>query len=192
MIIDEIKRIILKKQSAKIALFIRHGEKLESSLSLLSKKGIYTANKFATELKKINCPIRIISSPELRCVQTATIFNSVISNNEQEIILSNKLGCPGLHILNNEIYQKLYKTKKARDIFSEWKAGLNYDSLRNPTNLKVIATEFIESKCIERGITIFISQSGTVANIGYSLNKVNYNIGNGEWVRYLDGFYINL
>ncbi len=192
MIIQKINDLLKNNSHSKMALIIRHGEKSETVNGLLSENGKTSVKKFAVELKKFGYQINIVSSPELRCVQTATIINEILSNNENDIILSNKLGCPGLHILNNSIYQELYKTKKAREIFYEWKEGLHLDCLRTPKELKKLSMEFFLNLCIENSITLFVSQSGTVSGIGYSLGLLDYDKIDDEWIEYLEGFFVDL
>lgn len=192
MVLQKIDEIFENSQNSKIALFIRHGEKSGSSMGLLSESGKIAVKSFANNLKKLGCPVNIISSPELRCVQTSNIINEIISHNENDIILSNKLGYPGLHISNSTIYQQLYQRKKAREIFYEWEKGLHFDCLRTPQDLRKLSMEFIRRSCAENGITIFISQSGTVSGIGYSLGLLDFNVADGEWIDYLDGFYMDL
>ena len=42
------------------------------------------------------------------------------------------------------------------------------------------------------GITLYISQSGTVACTGYALNLTDYKNVDHEWVDYLDGYIFKL
>ena len=192
MIIQEINDLIKYNPLCKIAFVIRHGEKSKTTNGLLSESGKASTQDFAVKLKKLGYQVNIVSSPELRCVQTANIINEILSNNENDIILSNKLGCPGLHILNNNIYQNLYKTKKAREIFYEWKDGLHLDCLRTPKELNKFSMEFFRKSCKDSNITLFISQSGTVSGIGYSLGLLDYTRSSNEWIKFLDGFFVDI
>lgn len=192
MIIQEINNILNNNPHSRVAIVIRHGEKSEAANGLLSENGKASIRSFAENLKNLGYQVNIVSSPELRCVQTANIINEMLSNNENDIILSNKLGYPGLHISNNKIYQELYKTKKAREIFYEWKEGLHLDCLRAPKELEKLSMEFFQSSCKGSTLTLFISQSGTVSGIGYSLGLLDYDKNNGDWIEYLEGFILDI
>lgn len=192
MLFQKINDLLKNNPHSKIALVIRHGEKSEAAMGLLSENGKASIKEFSLKLKDLGYQVNIISSPELRCVQTANIINETLSHNENDIILSNKLGYPGLHIVNNNIYQELYKTKKAREIFYEWKEGLHLDCLRDPKELKKLSMDFFTSLSKENCITLFISQSGTVSGIGYSLGLLDYDKDNKEWIGYLEGFFMDI
>lgn len=191
-IINEICNIFKINSNSKIAVFIRHGEREEGLGSLLTSKGQIQSKIFGQQLKDIKVPIKIYTSPELRCIQTAEIINNLISNMNNEIIISNKLGIPGLQILNNEVFQQKYSyfNFNYRNLFSEWKKGLHYDALRDPVSLMNLSNEYLERTCTSEGITLYVSQSGTIAGIGYALKLVDYDIEKDEWVNNLDGFII--
>jgi len=89
-------------------LFIRHGEKSECLGCLLTQDGISQSEIFGCELKKLNISVKIYTSPELRCVQTAEIINKTISAMEDDIIISNNLGVPGIQVFDIDAYLKLY------------------------------------------------------------------------------------
>lgn len=192
MIIQEINDFLKYNTQCKIAFVIRHGEKSKTTDGLLSEGGKSSIKNFAVNLRNLGYKVNIVSSPELRCVQTANIINEILSNSENDIILSNKLGCPGLHVLNNNIYQDLYKIKKAREIFYEWKEGLHLDCLRTPKELKKLSMEFFRKSCKDSNITLFISQSGTVSGIGYSLGLLDYDKDHDKWIGFLEGFFLEI
>jgi len=194
MNLEKIKIIFELNPNSKTALFIRHGEKSECPGSLLTQYGISQSENFACELKKLNVPVKIYTSPELRSVQTAGIINKTISSMEDDIIISNKLGVPGIQVFDTGAYMELCSKNNFhyREIYAQWKNGKHYDALRPPVMLKSMAKEFIKSTCIDRGITLYVSQSGTVAGIAYVLGLVNYDISAGEWVDFLDGFALDI
>lgn len=193
MILDEIEKVFQQNQNSRIALFIRHAERDNGEYSLITKNGVATSEVFGAKIKKLNIPTKIYSSPELRCVQTAKIINNIASNMENEIILTNKLGNPGMQILDINKYQKLYAEFNFiyKDIYRKWKIGKYWDALRRPDDLKKIAESFIGSKTGKQGITLFVSQSGTMVNMAHSLNIAEYD-ENNQWIDYLDGFFIQL
>lgn len=175
---------------SKIAVVIRHGENEAGREGLLSEYGIRHTKEFAFHLKSLKLPVHIYSSPKLRCVQSANIINAVISDGNHDIILTSSLGEPGIQILNYEKFLSLYAEKRCRDIFAEWKEHNHYDALATPEELRKRAEKFLHSTCINSGITLYVSQSGTVAGMGYSLNKTDYDVRHGQWVPYLDGFFL--
>lgn len=42
------------------------------------------------------------------------------------------------------------------------------------------------------GITVYVSQSGTIACVGYSFGLTDYKADGDDWVRFLDGFVLEL
>ena len=194
MNLEKVKNIFEINQNSRIALFVRHGEKGETPGSLLTQDGIHQSENFGYDLKKLNIPVKIYTSPEMRCVQTALIINKIISSMKDDIIISNMLGLPGIQLLDNDVYIELCSKSNLRykEIFAQWKNGEHYDALRPPIMLKEMAKEFIKSTCINRGITLYLSQSGTIAGIGYVLKIIDYDIPAGEWVNFLDGFVLDV
>lgn len=191
-IIDEINNVLNQNLDSKIAVFIRHGERDEKPGSTLTPNGRTQAEFFGQQLREINIPVKIYTSPEHRCVETAEIITKLISNMNTEIIISNKLGIPGLQVLNTEMFQQRYSEYNFnyRNLFSDWQKGQHYDVLRDPVSLKDLSNDFLEKTCVSKGITLYVSQSGTIAGIGYALKLVDYNIEKDEWVNNLDGFIV--
>lgn len=185
-----LKKIVDNSPKHKIVLFLRHAEKKTDGSSSLTDQGIKQTIQLASDLQKLNTKINIFSSPESRCKQTATIFHTYLGNIDDEIKFSNSLGKPGLQILDEALYEKLYNQFKCREIFHQWKQGLHYDVLRNPEQLLCLANNLFHKSAIPQGVTLYISQSGTVASLGYALNLVDYQIPEGEWVDFLDGFML--
>lgn len=192
MILDDIRRIIQENPNVKLAVFIRHAERNDGVGNMLTENGIGESEKIGFELKSLNCPIKIYTAPELRCVQTAEIINQRISEMENEIIITNKLS--NLQIKNNNTYQKLYKEYNFiyKDLYDQWKNGKYYDALYSPKELLKRADSFIKATCTETGITLYISQSGTVAGIGYVYDLLDYDVPTGEWIDFLDGFVVKM
>lgn len=196
--VSQIEHIFKQNPDAKVALFIRHGER-ENACSditplgtLLTPKGIETAKAFGTELKKIPTTFRLYTSPVFRCIQTAKAINEVLSNGEFEITISNKLGEPGLPILNADIASPLYSSKGCKEIYDEWKRELHYDALRTPNDLKKLVEEMIDKACNHPGVSIFVSHDATIAAMQFATGQGEYNISKYEWVDFLNGFFIEL
>lgn len=174
--------------NSSFAVFIRHGEKQSEFGGLLSFNGCLTTEEIAHQLKRIEQPMFIFTSSEPRCFETSKIiaFTTGIS---QPVVLK-ELGNPGIHILNNYEYLTLYSKSRARDIYHLWKKGFYQGALWSPTQVKDLVLNFLNFYCQRKGVHIFISQSGTIASLGYALDKVIYDIDQDEWVDYLNGFWL--
>lgn len=192
MLLDNIKDNLPISKNKKIIIFVRHAEREDGKGKLLTNIGIQNSEKFGTELSKLNQSIKIYTAPELRCVQTAEIINKKISSMERDIIISNKLA--NLQIKNNELYKKLYRKTSFiyKEIYLKWKKGCYYDALFSPEELFNRTMDFINSTSENNSITLYISQSGTIANIGFALNKLIYEDSEDSWINFLDGFIIKL
>ena len=175
----------------RICVFIRHGEKNLNDFGL-TDKGIQDTITFANFLFSIKKSIVIYSSPEERCIKTATLINSVVNDNNQRIIISDILGKPGIQVKDNIEYTKLTNVMKCRDIYKEWKMGLLEKAMNNPETIRDKIKIFFENTSKKDTITLYISQSGTVACTGYSLGLIDYETNDDDWVNYLDGYVIKL
>ena len=138
----------------------------------------------------LKIPIKIYSSPELRCVETAKIFNREISAGNDDIVLTSFLGDPGGHVKNNDNYLEIFNKSETRKIYSQWKAGQYYGILRTPEELKSEFFAFLKKIPTENKISLFVSQSGTVANLGYALGLLDFDTEQNEWVPFLRGFIV--
>lgn len=192
MRLDNIIQNLHISKNEKIIIFVRHAERENGKGNLLTDIGIQNSEKFGIELSKLNHPIKIYTAPELRCVQTAEIINQKISSMEYDIIISNKLA--NIQIKNTELYNKIYRETNYiyKDIYLKWKKGCYYDVLFSPGELFNRTMDFINSTSENNNITLYISQSGTIANIGFALNKLNYEDSEDSWINFLDGFIIKL
>lgn len=177
------------KNKRNICIFIRHAEKNIHDYHL-SNEGKKKSLEFAERLYELNKQVNIFSSPEERCIETATIINDRINENRY-IYISNMLGKPGVQVKNKIEYKKLTDTIRCRDIFSKWKKGECFESMYTPEVIKEKIINFFKETSLHEGITLYISQSGTVACTGYSLKLVDYNINvDDEWVDYLNGYIL--
>lgn len=191
MIVDEIARALVD-DSSRLAVFIRHGEKdgLGTGPALITQQAKKASEALGLSLRKFKLPIKVYSSPELRCVQTAEILNQKISGIESDIAITSFLGQPGIQVKDNNRYLDIFNELGARKIYTQWKNGKNHDALRTIDELCTELSKFLERTTVESKISLFVSQSGTIAALGYALGLRNYDIGNNEWVPYLDGFVL--
>lgn len=174
-----------------ICIFIRHGEK-DATQYCLTENGKREIIAFSKKLITLEQSIKIYSSPEKRCVETASIINSVVSEEKNEICCSVFLGKPGIQVRDEAAYTKLTDTMKCRDIFKEWKKGLHPDAMNLPETIREEAMVFFGKTAIPNGITLYISQSGTVACTGYALGLVDYKADSKDWVDFLDGYILRV
>ena len=180
------------QNSGNICIFIRHGEKNLDGYDL-SSEGKKQSLEFAEKLYLLNKEINVFSSPEQRCIETATIINNRVNGESSNISLSSALGKPGIQVKNEIEYAKLTDTMRCRDIFSEWKRGKCCEAMHRPEIVKERVISFFEKTSFKNdGITLYISQSGTVACTGYALNLTDYKNVDHEWVDYLDGYIFRL
>ncbi|WP_146187679.1 histidine phosphatase family protein [Limnohabitans sp. T6-5] len=192
MIVNEIARF-LANDSSRLVVFIRHGEKdlLAGGPALITQQAKIASEQLGLSLRKFKLPIKIYSSPELRCVQTAEILNFKISEGcESDITITSFLGQPGVQVRNNKRYLEIFNEHGARAMYTQWKNGKNYDALRTTDELCIELSKFLEKTTMESKISLFVSQSGTIAALGYALGLRNYDPGNNDWVPFLDGFVL--
>lgn len=179
------------KNGNNICVFIRHGEK-DITNYCLTNKGKNEIIQFGNSLCLLNKKIKIYSSPENRCIETATIMNNIVNDKDNIFYLSNILGKPGIQVKDEAEYTKLTDTMRCREIFREWKKGIHSNAMNSPKTIKTGIIDFFKKTLTKDGITIYISQSGTVACTGYSLGLIDYNVNDEEWVGYLDGYILRL
>lgn len=178
------------KNEDNICVFIRHGEK-DITNYCLTDKGKNEIIKLGNSLCLLNKKIKIYSSPENRCIETASIINNIV-NKDNDFYISDVLGKPGVQVKDEVEYTKLTDTIRCREIFKEWKKGALGNAMNSPEIIRTEIIDFFEKTSIKEGITIYISQSGTVACTGYSLGLMDYNANDEEWVGYLDGYILRL
>ncbi|MEE1921387.1 histidine phosphatase family protein [Pseudomonas sp. 148P] len=191
MIIDRITEG-LADGSSRIAVFIRHGEKDSSGSrpALITQQATKDSEALGIRLRELNVSVKVYSSPELRCVQTANILNKEISGAASTIVLTSFLGKPGIQVKDNDRYLKLFEEYSARELYVQWKEGKNHDALRAVEDLCSELHSFLERTTTESKISLFVSQSGTIAALSYALGLSDFDISKNEWVSFLDGFLL--
>lgn len=94
MIVHEVMRRLVDDPSCRLAVFIRHGEKYKSGsdFDLITEKAKIDVKAMGLRFSNLKIPIKIYSSPELRCVETAKIINRETSAGNNDIVLTSFLG----------------------------------------------------------------------------------------------------
>lgn len=176
---------------SRICIIIRHGEK-ESADFRLTEKGKKDSAEFGRLLNLLDKQVVIYSSPEERCVETAYIIKENIKDINGNVNLSIILGKPGIQVKNEQVYNKLTNSMRCRDIYNMWKNGLVYDAMNCPDFIKTEMIKFLKKTSLNNGISLYISQSGTVACTGFSLGLLDTKANNEEWIDFLDGYIVRL
>ncbi len=180
----------------RVLVFIRHAEKDPVSFGLTAA-GLEEAALFGRQFLEHGRPVRIFSSPEERCFETAELIFAAVNGTPFNqgsggVTLSHVLGKPGIQVKNDTAYRMLTDTMRCRDIFREWKAGHFVDAMRNPDEIRSLIRSFFLDTAASPGITVYVSQSGTVACTGYALGLKDYMADDESWVNFLDGYTLSL
>lgn len=173
----------------KISLLIRHSDRNDipkgsfGNEILLNDKGKKNAEVFGSRLSntKIN---RILTSPVGRCVQTAEFIVKGYGSSI-EIIETNALGAPGLHIDDEKIAGAYYLENGFDKIYDQFMRGELIPGMPCKTDLYHRMTNFIKSNSTEEGTTIYITHDMLIAFYHYSINNKIYTKDN--WINYLTG-----
>ncbi|MBQ6340617.1 MAG: phosphoglycerate mutase family protein [Kiritimatiellae bacterium] len=174
-----------------VCALIRHGEKDDSHF-VLTEKGKSEIERIGLRVSAFHKPVRLYASPESRCVETAVLMGKVIYGSVCDIQTSSMLGKPGVQVKNEEKYSLLTDCMRCRDVYREWKMGLHRDAMQTSAFIRKEIRRFLRETCLQHGITLYISQSGTIACAGYSLGLTDYKADDEDWVKFLDGFVLEL
>lgn len=174
-----------------VCAFIRHGEK-DAERFVLTQAGKAESIRFGQHIADLNRPVRLYSSPEERCLETAALLAESIAGARSGIQEAAILGKPGIQVKNEEEYSRLIGCKRCRDVYREWKKGLHDDAMHSPAFIRSETLRFVHETMLPQGITIYVSQSGTIACTGYALGVTDYRADDEDWVGYLDGFVLGV
>ena len=174
-----------------VCALIRHGEKDDRHFGL-TEHGKAEIERIGLLISALHKPVRLYSSPECRCMETAVLMSKIILGSGCDVQTSTILGKPGVQVKNEEKYSLLTDCMRCRDIYREWKMGLHGDAMQTSAFIRTETLRFLHETCIQHGITIYVSQSGTIACAGYSLGLTDYKADDDDWVRFLDGFVLEL
>lgn len=150
---------------------------------LLNHKGIERSISFGEELKTI--PVtRIYTSPVPRCVETSEYIVKGYGS-KIDIIETNALGDPGLHIENAEIAGEYFLKYGFHDILDNYIKGKIIPGMPAHDVFKKRINDFIETNLSVEGLTLFITHDSLVAMYEFINNGIHYTKEN--WVKYLKG-----
>ncbi len=178
----------------KISLLLRHADRNEipkgsfGNEILLNDKGKRKAQLFGEKLvnRKVN---KIFTSPIERCVQTAQFIQKGYGNSI-EIIKTNALGAPGLHIIDEKNAGNSFLQYSVDGIYKRFIQGIEIPGISNINELNSKVSHFINKNTIDKGTTIFITHDILIALYHFSINKTIYTKDN--WVSYMTGLkFIN-
>lgn len=174
-----------------ICAFIRHGEK-DADRFALTQAGKAEIGRIGRLVADLNRPVRLYASPEGRCLETAALLAERILGHGSAVPTSAILGKPGIQVKDEAKYSLLTDRMRCREIYREWKMGLHEDAMHSPAFIRTEILRFLRETSLRHGITIYVSQSGTIACTGYALGLTDYKADDGDWVKYLDGFLVGV
>lgn len=165
---------------------IRHAHKENSNVhSKLSPKGITDSRNYGMTLKKNNIKIsKIITSPIIRCVETANYIKETYG--DLEVLESTLLGNPGVFISDSDKAMKIFETHSLIEIIN---MQLSNNTIEGFKNTKIAINELEKFILSESDNTLFISHDAIITPFIFSLNN-KVNILESDIVKYLDGFKI--
>lgn len=181
-------------ENDKISLLIRHADRDEipqgsfGNEVLLNEKGKQNAYSFGEKLieKKIN---KILTSPVARCVQTAEYITKGYGRSI-EIIETNALGAPGLHIVDEKFAGEFYLKYGFDKMYIRFMQGKKVPGIPTVKELNYRINNFIKENSTQSGTTIFITHDMLIAFYHFSINKKVYTKDN--WINYMTGLtFIN-
>lgn len=186
----------LKKydKDAKIALVIRHSDRElipEGEIGneiLINEKGVKNSVDFGKLLNqyKIN---KIFTSPIGRCVQTSEFITNGYGK-DIEIIKSNALGDPGLHVSDEKKAGDFYLKFGFDEMYKRYKNHQKIPGVPMPKELNKLMTNFIKTNTNQNGITIFVTHDSVIAFYDFALNNKIYTKNN--WINYLSGMILEI
>lgn len=150
---------------------------------LLNKKGIERSIQFGEKLRDFSLA-KIFTSPVQRCVQTSECIVKGLGT-DIEIITTNALGDPGLHIEDAAIAGEYFLKYGFHDILDNYIAGKVIPGMPNHDVFKERINRFINDNLSGEGLTLFITHDSLVAMYDFVCNGVIYTKDN--WVKYLNG-----
>lgn len=174
-----------------VCAFIRHGEKDVDHYGL-TNAGKAEIGRIGQLIAALNRPVRLCASPEGRCMETAALLAEKILRPGSGISTSAMLGKPGIQVKDEGKYKLLTDRMRCRDIYREWKMGRHDDAMHTPAFIRTEILQFLRKTSLQNGITIYVSQSGTIACAGYALGLADYRADDDDWVKYLDGFVVGV
>lgn len=173
-----------------IALILRHAEREVISNGEfgddvpLTNQGTQEAEQLGQKLSLCHVN-RIYTSPIRRCVQTALCIQKGLGK-EVEVILTNQLGNPGFHIQDAKLAGETCLKDGIRTIYNDFISGKTPAGWASVETLQTTAVDFIKSKTIGKGLTLFITHDCLIAHFAFANNLRTFDFDN-DWCAFLDG-----
>lgn len=152
----------------------------------INNLGIKRSIEFGEKLRNIE-KIKIFSSPVSRCLQTAQCISSGYGS-QAEIIPTNALGDPGLHVIDEKIAGEFYLKFGFDEMYKRFISDQPIPGVPSAKETQSRISAFIESKIDGKSITLFITHDSLIAFYHYALSGKIYSKEN--WVNYLEGIII--
>jgi len=175
------------------ALLIRHGERemiAPGTFGIdvgLTHFGVNKSLELGKSLKHIHAAIHLYTSPVQRCVRTAEAI-ATGAERHMKIDKEDNLGNPGFHIFNAELAGEYYLRYGTIGVFDKFVAGEDVPGIASISYLKNEASRWIDDKCVENGLSIFITHDSLIAHYAFAAGIRAYSAS--DWVDFLDGVMI--
>jgi broad specificity phosphatase PhoE len=185
-----IERTKIKQyNSSRVALIIRHAERNDIPAGefgnevKLTEKGCLASIDFGVELSDLKIH-KIYTSSLIRCVETA---QNIIKGYEHSVPIETDtaLGNPGLHIYDSEIAGGLFLKNGVAGIYKAFCNNIQMPGILTPDEFARQFTDFILSRTVENGVTLFVTHDIVIAFLEYCVNAKIYH--ENEWVGFLSG-----
>lgn len=194
-LMNEILRHITNATSLdgkRVAVLIRHGERGKIPEGKFGNELPLTPNGTQQSLELgralARYPVtRIITSPILRCVQTAEALRSGIEK-PISIVEDTHLGNPGFHISDPKKAGRHYIELGGEKVFEKFILGENLEGISDASYLRTTALEWLKSQANECGISIFVTHDALIAHFAFANGIKTYSREN--WIGFLDGVVI--
>lgn len=179
----------MEETNQKFSLLLRHSDRDEIPKDsfghevLLNEKGIQNALKFGESLANIIVN-KIYTSPITRCVQTAELIVKGI-NKSIEIVETDALGAPGLHIDDEKIAGNFFLEHGIDELYKRFMNDQEIPGMPNAKELNKRMTTFLKEKTTRNGRTLFITHDMLIVFYHFSINKKVYTKDN--WIDYMTG-----
>ena len=189
MIVEKLKQFT---ERDRLSLIIRHGDRDKipqgsfGNEVMLNDDGIRNSIAFGKELSNLKVN-KIYTSPIGRCVQTAESIARGYGH-DIEIIETNALGAPGLHISDKIVAGEFFLKHGFDEMYKRFINEMQIPGIPSIKEVNSLVTSYVNKNTNDVGLTIFVTHDMLIAFYHYSINKKIYTKEN--WVKYLSGLIL--